>query len=201
MNSVSLLRPQRPAAGLLLAGAADAQVLASFQRGEEAGIQAIYRRYAGLVHSVSYQVLRRSVLAEEAVQQTFVQAWRASATLDVSREIAPWLTTIARRVAIDIARREGRRATVSLDQTDPGERSLVTLPPSESAAWETAQVRLAIEALPVDERTVVRMQHLDGFTHQEIADHLGLPLGTVKSRSFRAHRALAERLAHLRTDA
>ena len=73
-------------------------------------------------------------------------------------------------------------------------------PPSESAAWEAAQVRLAVEALHPDERQVARLQHLEGYTHQEISDMLGLPLGTVKSRSFRAHRSLATRLAHLRTD-
>ncbi|MFZ4717799.1 MAG: RNA polymerase sigma factor [Ilumatobacteraceae bacterium] len=183
---------------MLLADADDTHVLRSFQRGEEGGVRAVYERYSGMVHSVAYQVLRRAVLAEEAVQQTFVQAWRAAATLDVDREIAPWLATIARRVAIDIARRESRRPVTSIEQADAGDRALVYLPPSETAAWETAQVRLAIESLHPDDRDVVRLQHLDGFTHQEISDILALPLGTVKSRSFRAHRTLAQRLAHLR---
>lgn len=198
MNATSTLRVRVPGHGMLLADADDAHVLRSFQRGEEGGVRAIYQRYAGMVHSVAYQVVRRPVLAEEAVQQTFVQAWRASATLDVDREIAPWLATIARRVAIDIARREGRRQVTALDEADGRNSALIHMPPSESAAWETAQVRLAIETLHPDDRTIVRMQHLDGFTHQEIADLLGLPLGTVKSRSFRAHRALAAKLAHLR---
>ncbi len=177
---------------------ADVHLLRSFQRGEESGVRGVYERYSGMVHSVAYQVLRRPALAEEAVQQAFLQAWRASATLDVQREIAPWLVTITRRVAIDIARREGRRPTTSLDTADAGERSLIYLPPSETVAWETAQIRLAIESLPPDDRAIVRLQHLDGFTHVEIAEHLGVPLGTVKSRSYRAHRSLAAKLAHLR---
>lgn len=200
MSATSTKRAFRPTIATVSSDAHDLEVLRAFQLGDEAAVWIIYQRYSGLVHSVAMQVLRRRVLAEEAVQQTFVQAWKAAATLDTEREMAPWLATISRRVAIDIARREGRRPSTSLDGADQGDAALVALPPSESAAWEAAQVRLAIEALPPDERQVVRLQHIEGYTHQEIADLLALPLGTVKSRSFRAHRSLATRLAHLRTD-
>jgi RNA polymerase sigma-70 factor (ECF subfamily) len=178
----------------------DAATFHAFQRGDEHAVRDVYRRYSSLVLSVCMQTLRQRQLAEEAAQQTFVQAWRASATLDTDRDIAPWLVTIARRVAIDVARREGRRPSTSLDTADPSDSALIALPASETAAWEIGQVRLAIDALPPDDKEVVRLQHLEGFTHQEIADRLGLPLGTVKSRSFRAHRALAGALAHLRED-
>jgi RNA polymerase sigma-70 factor (ECF subfamily) len=200
MSATSTIRTIRPTIGSVSSDARDGEVLRAFQRGDEAAVWVIYQRYSGLVHSVAMQVLRRRSLAEEAVQQAFVQAWKAAATLDTERDMAPWLATIGRRVAIDIARREGRRPSTSLEGVDPGDAALVTLPPSESAAWEAAQVRLAVESLHPDERQVARMQHLEGFTHQEIADRLGLPLGTVKSRSFRAHRSLATRLAHLRSD-
>jgi RNA polymerase sigma-70 factor (ECF subfamily) len=59
-------------------------------------------------------------------------------------------------------------------------------------------VRRAIDDLPIDEAAVVRMQHLDGMTHSEIANKLGISIGTVKSRSHRAHRRLALLLGHLR---
>ena len=62
-------------------------------------------------------------------------------------------------------------------------------------AWA---VRQAIDELPDDERAVVRLQHVEGLSHVEIADQLGVPVGTVKSRSFRAHRRLAAALGHLR---
>ncbi len=75
---------------------------------------------------------------------------------------------------------------------------MITLPPSEEQVWEAGQVRMAIDALAPDEREIVRLQHVQGHTHQEIADRLGIALGTVKSRSFRAHKSLATRLAHLR---
>jgi RNA polymerase sigma-70 factor (ECF subfamily) len=63
------------------------------------------------------------------------------------------------------------------------------------------EVRRAIDELAPEEREVVRLQHLDGLTHAEIAERLGIPLGTVKSRSYRAHRQLAARLGHLRGEA
>jgi RNA polymerase sigma-70 factor (ECF subfamily) len=180
--------------------ALDVATIQAFRRGDETAVRTVYRQYAGLVHAVAMHVVRDRGLAEEAVQQTFLQAWRAAASFEHGRDMAPWLVTIARRVAIDIVRRERRRPTSPLDHADPGDGALVTLPPSETAAWEVAQVRLAIEALHTDEQAVVRLQHLQGFTHQEIADQLGIAVGTVKSRSFRAHRALAARLASLREE-
>ena len=62
-------------------------------------------------------------------------------------------------------------------------------------AWE---VRRAVDALPADEREVVRLQHFEGLTHTQIASRMNLPAGTVKSRSFRAHKRLAELLGHLK---
>ena len=64
--------------------------------------------------------------------------------------------------------------------------------------WEAWQVRIALDQLPDDERQVVRLSWFDGLAHTEIADKLGVPLGTVKSRSYRAHRRLADLLAHVR---
>ena len=62
-------------------------------------------------------------------------------------------------------------------------------------------MRAAIDTLPPEEREIVRLQHLEELTHTEVAERLGVPIGTVKSRSFRAHRSLAARLGHLRSGA
>ncbi len=63
--------------------------------------------------------------------------------------------------------------------------------------WE---IRRAVEELPEDEREVIRMGHFEELTHREIAERLGIAVGTVKSRSFRAHKRLATRLGHLRSE-
>jgi RNA polymerase sigma factor, sigma-70 family len=163
-----------------------------FAARDEAAIRTLYRRYAGAVFALALRLLADRGHAEEVVQTTFLKAWQAADRLDPDREIGPWLATIARRVAIDLYRRE-RRHRVG----DPPERDIAVLPPSLEDVWEVWQVRVAVDSLPADERDVVRCTHFHGWTHEETADHLGIPVGTVKSRSHRAHRRLARLLAHL----
>jgi RNA polymerase sigma factor (sigma-70 family) len=173
-------------------------VLAAFARRDPSAVRAFYREYGRLVYAVAHRVLGRHDLAEDAVQQTFVRAWQAATRFDVTRDPAPWLATIATRVAIDIHRTEARRPTSPLAAVAADDRAPVSLPPdldTIDAAWH---VRRAIDTLSPDEATIVRLQHLDGKTHAEIAEQLGIALGTVKSRSHRAHRKLATRLGHLR---
>jgi RNA polymerase sigma-70 factor (ECF subfamily) len=158
----------------------------------------MYRAYGRLVYSVAHRALGRHDLAEEAVQQTFMNAWRAADRIDVDRDPAPWLATIAKRAAIDIYRREESRRTTALGDLASDNPALVTLPPDLDTLDKVWQVRRAIDALSPDEAVIVRLQHLDGLTQQEISEQLGIALGTVKSRSHRAHRNLARLLGHLR---
>ena len=175
----------------------DAALVEAFRRGDDDAVRGLYRAYSRLVFSIAHRVLGDRSLAEEATQQTFLQAWRNASSFEVGRDPAPWLATIGRRVAIDIQRREARRPTTALDDAPADDPGLVADPPSAEQLWDTWQVREAIDALDDREREVVRMQHLDGYTHQEISERLGVALGTVKSRSYRAHRLLADRLRHL----
>jgi RNA polymerase sigma-70 factor (ECF subfamily) len=169
-----------------------------FRAGDDDAVRALYRHYGRLVFTVAVRILGDRQLAEDATQQAFLQAWRAAATFDSTRDPAPWLATITRRVAIDMQRSEARRSATSLEVTSADEPALVSLPPSAEAIWETWQLRAAIDELQPDEREVVRLQHLEGHSQSEIANQLGLAIGTVKSRSSRAHQHLATRLRHLR---
>jgi RNA polymerase sigma factor (sigma-70 family) len=176
----------------------DRATVDGFRAGDDDAVREVYRAYSGLVYAVAIRVLRDRGLADEATQQSFLQAWRSAGRFEENRDLGPWLVTIARRVAIDIYRREARRPTTNLDDAGVGHPALVSLPPSEDQAWQVWQVRQAIDSLSPDERQIVQLQHLDGYTQSEIAERLGIALGTVKSRSFRAHKTLAVRLAHLR---
>jgi RNA polymerase sigma-70 factor (ECF subfamily) len=167
--------------------------LIRFQSGDPDAVRAVYRAYGGSIFAVAYKTLGSRDLAEEATQQTFVKAWRAAATFDPARALGPWLATIARRTAIDLHRREASRPTERLDDAVVAE-----LPDGVDRAFEVRTVREAIDELPPLEREIVRLQHLESFTHAEIGARLGVPVGTIKSRSFRAHRRLAARLGHLR---
>jgi RNA polymerase sigma-70 factor (ECF subfamily) len=172
--------------------------LARFRSGDPDAVRAVYREFGRLVFAVAYRALGSRELAEEATQDTFAKAWRAAATFDADRDLGPWLATIARRAAVDLHRRESVRAAGRLDSVAPDHPSVVHLPPGIEQAYDVWAVRQAIEALPADEREVVRLQHLEELSQAEVADRLGVPVGTVKSRSFRAHRRLAAGLGHLR---
>ncbi len=157
-------------------------------------MRALYQRYGRAVFAIALRALGDRSLAEEVVQQTFLQAWRASGRFDPDREPGPWLYAIARRVAVDTYRRERRHRDLARED----EREIVALPPSFERTWEAWEVRTALDSLPEEERAVVRATHFLGLTHVETAERLGVPVGTVKSRSHRAHRRLAGLLEHVR---
>ncbi|MGH9209729.1 MAG: RNA polymerase sigma factor [Acidimicrobiales bacterium] len=171
----------------------DHDLVARFVAGDEEAVRGIYDRYARAILTVALRILGNRALAEEAVQTTMLKAWRAAGSFDRSREFAPWLYTIARRVAIDLYRRE-RRAEVPAELA---EDALAVVPVSFESTWEAWEVRTALGQLPPDEREVVRLCHFGGMTHREIAERLAVPIGTVKSRSARAHRRLAALLRHV----
>ena len=173
-------------------------VIAEFRQREPSAVRAFYREYGRLVYSVAHRVLGRAELAEEATQHTFVRAWQAADRLDTSRDPAPWLATIAKRAAIYIQRREARRSTSALDDVAANHPAVVSSSPDLGTLEAVWHVRRAIDALSPDEATIIRLHHLDGLTHQEIAAKLGIAVGTVKSRSHRAHGKLATSLGHLR---
>ncbi|WP_041299545.1 RNA polymerase sigma factor [Ilumatobacter coccineus] len=179
---------------------ADTELALALRSGDETAVRELYDRFGGLVFTVALRILGDRGHADEATQQTFLQAWRNSDRFEAGRDFAPWLATIARRTAIDIQRRERRRPAGSLEQADAGDAALISLPPDAAQIETTWVVRRAIEHLDPDERDVVRLQHVEGYTHTEIAERLGVAVGTVKSRSFRAHRRLSTRLAYLRGD-
>jgi RNA polymerase sigma factor (sigma-70 family) len=176
----------------------DARVRARFRDGDLDAVGAVYSAYGRLVYAVAHSILGERGLAEEATQQTFVKAWRSAGKVDPSRELAPWLATIAKRVSIDIYRRETRRSAKPLETVPADDPALVSPAVAVEQASDVWEVRRAVSLLPVDEREIVRAQHFEGLTHEEIAGRLGIPMGTVKSRSFRAHRRLASQLGHLR---
>ena len=168
----------------------DRQTLERFRTGDETAFKAVYQRYGGAVFTVALSILHDHGLAADATQLTFVKAWKAAATYDPGREFAPWIYAIARRTAIDLYRKE--KPSIPLADVDRFETG-----PGLEDVWEAFEVRVAVDQLGDDEREVIRLSHFEGLTHPEIAERLGIPVGTVKSRSHRAHQRLLEHLRHL----
>jgi RNA polymerase sigma-70 factor (ECF subfamily) len=168
----------------------DREILERFRLGDEAAVKAVYDRFGGPVFALSMSILGEHGLAADATQQTFIKAWRAASTYDPERSFAPWIYAIARRTAIDLYRKRSR--LVVSDEVD-----VVSFPPGLETVWEVFEVRSALDRLPDEERQVVKLSHFDGLTHVEIAARLDIPVGTVKSRSHRAHKRLVELLRHV----
>ncbi len=169
-------------------------LLAAFRAGDPDAVRSLYQQYSRPVATVARSIVGNDQsLIDEIVQQTFTKAWRAAQSFKEHAKFSPWLYAIARRSAIDAVRAE-RRPTRG--DHEP-EVDVAVDPPSMEQTWEAYEVRRAIASLPPDEQDVVKMGHLLGMPHAEIAKQLNVPIGTVKSRSYRAHRRLAAALAHL----
>ena len=168
-------------------------VIERFKAGDPEAVRQIYRDYSGAVFTVASSIVRDRELAADVVQQTFVKAWKAASRFEGNREIAPWLYSIARHTAIDMLRSE----TKPTRGGHGPEVEVAVQPDTFERTWETLEIRQAIDALPPGEREVVRRTHLLGYTHAQVAAQLDIPVGTVKSRSGRAHKRLATALAHL----
>jgi RNA polymerase sigma-70 factor (ECF subfamily) len=166
-----------PEDGLLLQRAA---------AGDNDALLALHKRYANLVYSMAWRVLQDVGLAEEVTQDVFMKLWRQGQRYDPDRgRFSAWLLSVTRFAAIDRLRQEGRRPSAvdlpgeDLDQQTALEQMLAT----DHASWERGQhLRLLLGELPPEQRQVVELAYFGGLTHSELAEQLGLPLGTVKGR-------------------
>jgi RNA polymerase sigma-70 factor (ECF subfamily) len=165
-----------------------------FRAGDEKALAEVFDEYSGPMLAVAGRMLADRRLAEEAVQQAFVQAWGAASRFEPDRAIGPWLRSIVRRTAIDVWRRERRHEVRSLDEVAPVDLPRVE-PPSIADTADVWAVRRAVDELPAASREVVRLAHVEHLTQPEIAARLDLPLGTVKSRTRQAYRRLASALS------
>jgi RNA polymerase sigma-70 factor, ECF subfamily len=143
--------------------------------GDAAALGEFYDLYAGLVNGLALRILRNTAEAEDVVQEVFVQVWRHAERYDPSRgSVEAWLCTIARTRALDRLRRRAARREESSDRA-----------PASSAAPKTEEalaVRKALATLSAEQRQALELAYYDGLTQTEIAERLGAPLGTIKTR-------------------
>jgi RNA polymerase sigma-70 factor (ECF subfamily) len=155
----------------------DHDLAVRFRDGDPDAIREIYRRFAGPMFGLSRSLLADREHAQDAVQQTFLQAWRAASRFDPDRSLSAWLHQICRRVCIDRYRRE-RKAAAAITTTG-SVAEFATDGPSMEGTWTTWEVRRAIDQLPDPEREIVRLAHLEGWSFSQIAGLLEVPVGTV----------------------
>ena len=153
------------------------------QGGDREAFAQLYDVIAPAVFGAVKRVLRDPAMSEEVTQEVFVELWTSAVRFDPTRgNVSTWAMTIARRRAIDRVRSEQsqRNRIEQLGQNRPdtqADTDEVVL-----ATLEANQVTLALDELPVDQREVIWLAFIEGHSHADIAQHLGLPLGTVKGR-------------------
>ena len=169
--------------------------LARVQAGETGAIDALYRAHRDVAHGVAYRVLRDNALAEDAVQEGFLDLWRTAARFDPARSsVRAWLCVLVHRRAVDIVRREVRRHADDSERPEPDPASY-TAEELAVRRYERWRVRHALANLSPDQRVLIALAYWGGLTQSQLADRLEVPLGTVKSRMFEALRHLRVTLA------
>jgi len=178
-------------------GFPDEALLALAAREDEEALAQLYDRYGRVVYGLTLRVVRDPVLAEDAVQETFLAVWRTAGSFRAERaKASTWILTLAHRRAVDVVRREERRRAAPLaDGADePDERAL----PADAEIELTDRRRLvqqALRQLPDEQREALELAYYGGLTQSELAERLSVPLGTIKSRMFTGLRRLRDLLA------
>ena len=170
------------------ARASDGELIQRAGMGDPAALEELYERYARPVLGLALRRLGDRGRAEDAVQETFASVWRAAKTYRPERGPgAPWLYAVARNAIVDRSR---ARSETPVDVPDEPSGELGPDARAEQA-WTRWRVHRALEELPDREREVIELAYWRGLSQSEVAESLGLALGTVKTRTRSALQRLA----------
>ncbi len=162
---------------------ADKSLLNRIRGGDQQAMVLLFDRHSAIVYAVALRVLGDPSAAEDVVQDTFLRIWRNPPAIETDTgTLAGWFAVLARNRAIDQLRRrrpeESPEDVILLSKVDvaaTGEHNLLL-----------ARARTMMDALPEEQQAVLRLAFFDGLSHSEIAERLGSPLGTIKTRLRRA---------------
>jgi RNA polymerase sigma factor (sigma-70 family) len=177
-----------------LAHLSDEALVALVARADDSALAELYDRFGHVAYGLALRVVRDPALAEDAVQEAFLAVWRSAARFVPERaKASTWILTVVHRRAVDIVRREEPRRTEPLEAAPQPSANL-----TEDEAWlrlQRTRVQEALRKLPDQQREALELAYFGGFTQSELADRLGEPLGTIKSRMFTGLARLRELLA------
>jgi RNA polymerase sigma-70 factor (ECF subfamily) len=178
-----------------LSEARDRELVQRIGRGDEEAFRGLFGRHAPSAMALARRVARQPFLAEEIVQEAFLAVWRNPSGYDQQRgSVRAWLMGMVHHRAVDAVRREEsqRRRVEESMVSDP----LVSPDPADDVAdrvdlpEERKAVRAALDGLPAEQREVIELMYFGGLSQSTISERLGLPLGTVKSRTLLGMRRL-----------
>lgn len=165
----------------------DEALIRLIARGRTEALSALYDRYSRLVFSMALHTVGDLASAEEITQDVFFRIWEKASTYQAEQaRVSTWLTSIARYRAIDMLRQRNVRPeknSLGWEDVVPGSEPSIDGPEAAlEQQSEQQRVRAAVLELPADQRTALQLAFFLGLTHSEIAERLGEPLGTVKTR-------------------
>jgi RNA polymerase sigma-70 factor (ECF subfamily) len=169
----------------------DSELVQKVASRDEHAFLILYDRFASRVFALTLRVLGDPMLAEEATQDVFLKLWsRARQFIPGHGELASWLMTIAQRTALDRLRLENRRIPASNASSPEDQWSSIPDETSLNSDSRWRSLFFAVQALPVEQYQVIDLAYYKGLSQSEIADELGWPLGTVKTRLRAAMNSL-----------
>ena len=189
-----------------VSGDSDAQLVARAVAGEQRAYELLVIKYQRRITRLAAHMVRDAELAQDIAQETFIRAWRALHQFRGEAQFSTWLHRIAvntaKRALMNRARspvltETALQAAREDDETSPLERESIseTTPESELAAREiAAAVHDALQALPEDLRRAITLREIEGLSYEDIAQTMNCPIGTVRSRIFRAREAISARI-------
>ena len=184
-----------PAAGTVISAdrspLSDAALVTAARGGDMQAFERLYRLHVGRVLGLCLRMTRRRDIAEDCVQQTFVRAWRNLGAFEGRSAFGTWLHRIAVNEVLTYARNHGTRVEGS-DADEPVEE--ISEGAGELDVGEVVDVERALATLPEGARHVVVLQAVYGYSHEEVADMLGIAVGTCKAQLHRGRRLLRERM-------
>lgn len=178
----------------------DADLIVLVTQGDQDALVLLYERYSRAVYSFSLRIVGDAQVAEEILQEVFVRAWQQGGSFQSARgSLITWLLSITHNLSIDEVRRRKRRPQKA--ESEEPEAILATLPDAglgvEEEVWLSSlrvSIQDALQQLPAAQREAIELAYFQGLTQREIADTLGEPLGTIKTRMRLGMLKLREQL-------
>lgn len=172
--------------------ARDRELMRKVVRGDQTALEELMQRWRRPVYSLALRILRNPELAEEVSQDVFLKVWKHAAVFEDQRgAFSSWVLTMTHHGSIDALRRAKARGSQVTNTLDNIVAATLPSPRPAVSGWQKLKLQEALETLPEKQRRVVELAYFDGYTREEMAEILGEPVGTVKTRLRDAIQRLA----------
>lgn len=178
----------------------DVQLMQQIRQKDPDALEMLYDRYEQMVYSFAYRIVKDSMAAEEVMQELFMRIWKNAEQYDSAKgKLSTWMFTVTRNIALDQLRKKNTRPPQQSADSEELQQLRDTGAMTEDMVEMLVageQIREALLELSRDQQQVMDLIYYQGLTQQEVAYHVAVPLGTVKSRVRLAMKQLQKRLIH-----